>query len=210
MRAGGSMRRWCLILWVTGLALISAACTSAPQRSVRSPSTGPAASPASFGSTEQATIAFHSDPGGRDDTYVMNGGGTDLAAVTDGMETIAQPYWSPDGERLVVACCTSELGHLFVIDGPGAEPVELAPDTPGAVNPAWSPDGSTIAFESIDDRSLYLVDVGGPVPGTPRPLGVSGAAPSWSPDGGRIVYSPRTMGISTSTRRPRMQRTSSG
>ena len=181
MRAGGSTRRMHFILWV--VALIAAACTSAPKAS---PS--PAGSPVSTAWTDQATIAFHSDPGSHDDTYVMNGRGTDVAAVTAGMETIAQPTWSPDGERLVVACCTSEQGHLFVIDGPGAAPVELAPDTPGAVNPAWSPDGSTIAFESIADRSLYVVDMSGSVPGTPRPLGVSGSGPSWSPDGGRIAY----------------------
>ena len=169
--------------WVWAVVLISAACTSAPQ--VR-PS--PAGSRASFGSTNQAAIAFHSDPGGRDDTYVMNDRGSDVAAVTDGMETIAQPTWSPDGERLVVACCASQQGQLFVVDGPGAEPMELAPDTPGVVNPAWSPDGSTIAFESIADRSLYVVDVSDPVPGTARPLRVSGSGPSWSPDGSRIVF----------------------
>ncbi|MGH2596985.1 MAG: TolB family protein [Actinomycetota bacterium] len=118
----------------------------------------------------------------------MNARGTDVAAVSTGMETIAQPTWSPDGTRLVVACCAAEQGHLFLLDGPGAEPVELAPDTPGAVNPAWSSDGSTIAFESIADRSLYVVDVSGPVPGPPRPLGVSGSGASWSPDGNRIAF----------------------
>lgn len=183
------MRRTWLILWVASFSLVSGACTAASPRSASSgPSTDPAGAPPSFGPTERAAIAFHADPDGRDDTYVMNAVGTELAAVTEGMETIAQPFWSPDGERLVFACCTSELGHLFLVDGPGAEPVELAPDTPGAANPAWSPDGSTIAFESIDDGALYLVDVSGPVPGAPRLLGVPGAAPSWSPDGGRVAY----------------------
>ena len=74
------------------------------------------------------------------------------------------------------------------LDAPGSEPVEIAPEVAGANNPAWSPDGSAIAFESIDDGSLYLVDVSGSVPGTPRPLGLSGAGPNWSPDGERIAY----------------------
>lgn len=179
MRTSGSSRRG--RAW--GMTLVLAACTSAPKVSPTS-----ASSPASFGSTDKVAIAFHSDPGGSDDAYVMNARGTDVAAVSTGMETIAQPTWSPDGTRLVVACCAAEQGHLFLLDGPGAEPVELAPDTPGAVNPAWSSDGSTIAFESIADRSLYVVDVSGPVPGPPRPLGVSGSGASWSPDGNRIAF----------------------
>lgn len=166
--------------------LMTAGCTAAAPRSLESPS--PAGSPAAVGWPAGATIAFHSDPAGRDDTYVMNADGTSVVAVTDGVETVAQPYWSPDGSRLVLACCASGLGELLLVDGPGSTPVQLAPDVAGAINPAWSPDGSTIAFESIDDRSLYEVDVSGAVPGTPHPLGLPGAGPSWSPDGERIAY----------------------
>ena len=171
---------------VTVMLLLATACTS--QGSIAGPSPARTFSPPSFGSSRTPTIAFHSDPGGRDDTYVMDDDGTSLVAVTDGMETVAQPYWSPDGTRLVVSCCASGVGRLFLVEGPGSAPVELAPNIAGATNPAWSPDGSTIAFESIDDRSLYEVDVSGAVPGTPRPLGLSGAGPSWSPDGERIAF----------------------
>ncbi|MEO8424840.1 MAG: hypothetical protein ABI595_13140 [Actinomycetota bacterium] len=65
---------------------ITMGCTSAVQRSIHSPSPVPPDPP---------TIAIHSDPDGRDDTYVMNDEGTTVAAVTDGMETVAQPYWLP-------------------------------------------------------------------------------------------------------------------
>jgi Tol biopolymer transport system component len=175
--------RGCLVT----VLLLAAACTSAPQQSP-TPSSAPVVSQASFGASGAPMIAFHSDPAGRDDTYAMNDDGTSVVAVTDGMETVAQPYWSPDGRRVVVSCCASGFGRLFLIQGPGSTPVELAPDVGGATNPAWSPDGSTIAFESTEDRSLYEVDVSGAVPGTPRPLGRAGAGPSWSPDGERIVY----------------------
>jgi Tol biopolymer transport system component len=174
--------------WIAVMLLVAAACTSATKQSISGRSATLPGPPASFASSEEPTIAFHSDPGGRDDTYVMSGSGNSVVAVTDSMETVAQPYWSPDGARLVVSCCASGFGRLFLVEGPGSEPVELAPDTAGAANPAWSPDGSTIAFESTDDGSLYLVDVSGSTPGTPRPLGLSGAGPSWSPDGERIAY----------------------
>jgi TolB protein len=132
-------------------------------------------------------IAFHADPGGRDDTYVMDDSGGHLVAVTDGIETVARPYWSPDGERLAIVCCTSAFGQLFVADGPGAPLVAIAPDVPGAADPAWSPDGHAIAFGSNDDGVLYVVDVTDGTPEAPRPL-VSGAGPTWSPDGTRLAF----------------------
>ena len=140
----------------------------------------------SFGA--EARIAFHSDPAGRDDTYVMDEDGRDLAEVTSGLETIAQPYWSPDGSRLVVACCTSGPGRLLLIAGPGSEPLDLAPGVSGASQPAWAPDGSRIVFESKEDGSLYTVEVTAIGAGSPQPLGIRGAGPAWSPDGTRIAY----------------------
>jgi len=174
------------------LALLAAACTGdAAQRDPAQPASSPSATsdpePAPFGPAGQPLIAFHSDPAGRDDTYVMTPRGREPIAVTDGMETIARPSWSPDGTRLVVECCTSAHGRLFLLDGPGVEPVELAPGLAGASAPAWSPDGSRIAFESVADRSVYVVDVGGAEPRAPVEL-VPGAGPAWSPDGSGIAY----------------------
>lgn len=135
-----------------------------------------------------ARIGFHSDPAGRDDTYVIDEEGRELAEVTSGLETIAQPYWSPDGTRLIVACCTSGHGRLLLIAGPGSDPVDLAPGISGASHPSWAPDGSRIVFESTEDGSLYVVDLTATGAGSPRPFGIAGAGPSWSPDGTRIAY----------------------
>jgi Tol biopolymer transport system component len=173
--------------WLVVLALIATACTSSGPQTAGGKSIEAAPAPSSFGSPDHATIAFHADPGGRDDTYVMDDIGGHVVGVTDGIETVAQPYWSPDGERLAISCCTSGFGQLFVADGPGAPLVAIAPDVPGVANPTWSPDGHTIAFGSIDDGMLYLVDVSEGTPEAPRPL-VSGAAPAWSPDGSRLAY----------------------
>jgi Tol biopolymer transport system component len=144
---------------------------------------------ASFGPAGEALIGFHSDQAGIDDTYVMTPDGREVTPITEGTETIAQPFWSPDGTRMVVACCASGPGTLFLIDGPGAEPIELAPGIDDASKPAWSPDGSRIA-----DRVRVEPD--------PQPLRRrrrrrhavrTGRAsprrrPSWSPDGSRIAY----------------------
>jgi Tol biopolymer transport system component len=86
-----------------------------------------------------------------------------------------------------VACCASGPGTLFLLDGPGAEPIELAPGVEEATSPAWSPDGSRIAFESVSTRSIFVVDVAGATPGAPVEL-LPGAGPSWSPDASRIAY----------------------
>jgi Tol biopolymer transport system component len=168
------------------LVLAGAACTG--DASPPSPTPPSTTSPASsFGPADEAPIAFHSDPAGSDDTYVMAPDGREVTPVTEGMETIAQPFWSPDGTRLVVACCASGPGTLFLLDGPGAEPIELAPGVEEATSPAWSPDGSRIAFESVSTRSIFVVDVAGATPGAPVEL-LPGAGPSWSPDASRIAY----------------------
>jgi TolB protein len=170
---------------------VAAACTSGagPPTDPRAASSSPrpTSESVSFRSSGEPLIAFHSDPGGRDDTYVMSTDGREVVAVTEGMETVAEPLWSPDGTRLVVECCTGSHGGLYLLDGPGAEPIELAPGIEGATAPAWSPDGGTIAFESIADRNVYVVDVAGAEPGSPVRL-AAGGGPSWSPDGSRLAF----------------------
>ncbi len=148
---------------------------------------GPDRGAGSFG--PEAPIAFHSDPSGRDDTYVMDTEGRGLSEVTRGMvETIAQPFWSPDGSRLVVACCTSEPARLLLVAGPGAEPIDIAPGIIGSEPPV-------VGARRIADR--VRVDAGGFAllggrdgqrAGSPLPLGIDGAGAAWSPDGARIAY----------------------
>ncbi len=174
--------------WLVGLSLVAIACTSTPPDAAGGSSSGSAATSPSPGWDARTTIAFHADPGGRDDTYVMDEAGAHVVAVTDDIETVAQPIWSPDGERLLLTCCTSGFGRLLLADGPETTLLEVAPDVSGIANPAWSPDGGAIAFGSVDDGMLYVVAVEDGAPGVARPLGVSGAAPSWSPDGTHLTY----------------------
>ncbi|MEA2433375.1 MAG: TolB protein [Actinomycetota bacterium] len=131
----------------------------------------------------EGDIAFHSDPYGADDTYLMGGDGKKSVAVTEGMETIAAPFWSPDGMHLAIECCTQAQGQLYVIPGRDEWAEKVSGELQDARGPAWSPDGELLAFSA--ERSIYLVD---PFSGeAPTRLG-PGAGPTWDPSGKRIVY----------------------
>ena len=62
------------------LVLMCGACTADASRPPPAPTTTEAAS---FGPAGEALIAFHSDPAGADDTYVMAPDGREVTAVTD-------------------------------------------------------------------------------------------------------------------------------
>ena len=136
-------------------------------------------------------IAFHSDPGGNDDTYLMRADGTRAEPLTFRVETVAQPVWSPDGSRLAVECCSFSQDEVMVMNADGSDRRVVTGGVPDASSPAWSPDGRRIAFESVSKRSLYVVDVA--AGGRPSRL-TSGAGPSWSPDGTRIAFFRRAGG----------------
>jgi Tol biopolymer transport system component/predicted Ser/Thr protein kinase len=102
------------------------------------------------------------------------------------------PYYSPDGKRIVFASNRSGNVELWVCDSDGSNPVQLTsfggPEV-GAPWGGWSPDGKRIAFDSNlkGNWDVYVIDAEG---GSPRPLtthpGVDTRG-NWSPDG-RWIY----------------------
>ncbi len=103
----------------------------------------------------------------------------------------ANPYYSPDGKRIVFASDRSGTYELWVCDSDGTNLVQLTSFGGPDVVPwgGWSPDGKRILFDSNWKGSIdvYVIDAEG---GAPKQLtthaGVD-ARGSWSPDG-RWIY----------------------
>ncbi|HET6819914.1 MAG TPA: hypothetical protein VFH98_05090 [Candidatus Limnocylindria bacterium] len=132
---------------------------------------------------DSGVIAFHSDPGGRDDFYVVRPDGTGLRQITDGQETVAFPYWSPDGSQIAYVCCTGGDTAVWVMDANGEHPIRVS--DPPSGEPAWAPDGTRIAYANYEDGTIWTVAADG---SDARSTGQQGGGPAWSPDGARLVF----------------------
>jgi len=132
-------------------------------------------------------IAFHSDPGGSDDFYIMNADGSEVTQLTKNLETVAFPYWSPDGTQIAFVCCTGNSRNIYVMNADGSRPARLTSGSGGYGDPAWSSDGRQVAFSSWEDAGLYVMNIEDGQSAPPVKL-AQGAGPSWSPDGTRIAF----------------------
>ena len=98
------------------------------------------------------------------------------------------PKWSPDGRRVAFSVERNGTRHLAVVNADGTALREFAeaivrPDEWGA---QWSGDGRAIAYQSPDQRNLYMLDV---ATGRSRALltNVRAGKFRWSIDGTEIV-----------------------
>ena len=108
---------------------------------------------------------------------------------------VAQPSWSPDGNRavvltgdgpnLIVRCDGTIESELRFMMPTGSSPIPI-----NGSYPSWSPDGSMVSVVSSD--GLYIVDLANPISARQIVLdsGLSAAIgrASWSPDGDQLVF----------------------
>jgi len=136
--------------------------------------------------------------------------GSQMLALVDGLDLLTSPMWSvplPAGQPRRVGSVLAEAADvfpdgrivfadtkdLFVCDKDGSNTKKLFSNGHGAWNPAISPDGRRIAFTTMTDDLLTLVEVA--ADGTDfRVLMQDACCGQWSPDGNYIVYAKHQAG----------------
>jgi len=117
--------------------------------------------------------------------------GGPLKRLTGDFDDLAQPDWSPDGNRIVFQSYRSGNFHIWSVAADGGD---MRQHTDGPFDdrePRWSPDGRTIAFAS--DRAegryvIHLLDVATGRVSAFSKGNTNDSEPCWSPDGRSIAY----------------------
>jgi dipeptidyl aminopeptidase/acylaminoacyl peptidase len=106
--------------------------------------------------------------------------------------TIAEPEFSPDGERILYQRSERRTDSIWTVRPDGSNPRRIGPVLVTAFDAAWSPRGDTIAYTGVERGSLrtrlYVVS---PAGGKPRRITDQEIldGPVWSPDGNWINFS---------------------
>jgi TolB protein len=149
-------------------------------------------------------IVYQSDRDGNWSLYDLDVATGVSAQLTDQTSNEVNPYWSPDGQKIVFQSDPSVLGgpaaadfNLYILDIASGAITPLVTDPGQDVYPIWSPDGAHIAFLSNRTPTgepggvfgLYMVNADGSGQLRMSPdYGESVSDPVWSPDGTRIAF----------------------
>lgn len=151
-------------------------------------------------------VAYASDRAGLPQIYLADLASADTVQLTDMPEGACQPFWSPDGAKLVFTSPCKGMDDIYYsaslylinADGSNLTPIGTVPG--GDFDPAWSPDGSSIAFTSLrsGQMEIFTISVEDPAAVTQITKGMKGVEsrqPAWSPDGSQIAYAVNRFGV---------------
>ena len=133
---------------------------------------------------------------GTPQTYLVNADGSNLQPLFDG-EDFLDPYWSPDGSKLIASSHRNGNGEIYVLNADGTGAVNIS-NNPGFdftswwVHDPWSPDGSRVAFEGWRGWASEIFVVGADGTGLVNVSNDDSGFDhflAWTPDGARILFS---------------------
>jgi len=88
---------------------------------------------------------------GNYDIFVMDADGKNIKRITTDPFNDIEPYWSPDGKKIVFNSDRNGVSNLYYVDLSMMTVSPLTNLLTGASSPCWSPDGNKIAFISFKE-----------------------------------------------------------
>jgi dipeptidyl aminopeptidase/acylaminoacyl peptidase len=112
-------------------------------------------------------IAFTTEASGSPQVYVANLDGSGMRQLTRGLPDVAEPVWSPEGDRIAyIGLGGNAVRNIHVVDVATGRSRRVTDELKDVWSPEWSPDGHSILF-SITVEGPEFDEVGGAfLPGT--------------------------------------------
>ncbi|MBK9052512.1 MAG: PD40 domain-containing protein [Chloroflexi bacterium] len=110
--------------------------------------------------------------------------------MTNNSTDDVNPYWSPDGSKIVFQAYRDGQPEIYVMNADGSGQTRLTNSNDYDGMPAWSPDGTMIAFASrrTGGYRIYTMNTDGSNQ-IQRSSQSFSLEPTWSPDSTQIAYS---------------------
>jgi Tol biopolymer transport system component len=100
-------------------------------------------------------VAFSVRHQGKALLYVMRPDGTNARVVSDSLELLGSPAWTPDGKWITSAADDHGVPHLFRVPVEGGLPSILVSEY--AMDPTWAPDGRFVVYSGPDVGTTFPV-----------------------------------------------------